>query len=140
MDNVENNAAEAVEKEKPYNLRRLKDSDLWPVLDIIGKVMPDQFTDIMAEVMQQSFKVESETDVDKLIEHIGSQFVAKLVVNIIRNMNTVHDEVYAFLSSVSGIPAAEIPEMGFGTTPRMLWNIVKSETNADFFKVVSKLL
>lgn len=138
MDNLEN--MENMAQEKPYTLRRLKDSDLWPVLDIIGKVMPDQFTDIMAEVMQQSFKVESEADVDKLIEHIGSQFVAKLAMNVLRNMNTVHDEVYAFLSSVSGIPADEIPEMGFGTTPRMLWDIVKNEANADFFKVVSKLL
>lgn len=124
--------------EKPYTLRPLRDEDLWPVLDIIGKVMPDQLSGIMADVM---LKMENkDADTEKLMEEIGSEFVAKLLVSIVRKMNVARGEVYAFLSSVSGIPAAEIPGMPFGTTPRMIWDIVQSEVNADFFKVVSKLL
>ncbi len=140
MDNLENNAAEAVKKEKPYTLRPLRDEDLWPVLDIVGKVMPDQLSDIMSEVIQKAMSEGGEVDVDKFVEQTGAKFVAELSVNVLRNMNTVRGEVYSFLSSVSGIPADKIPQMGFGTTPRMLWDIVENEVNADFFKVVSKLL
>lgn len=126
--------------EKPYTLRPLRDEDLWPVLDIIGKVMPDQLSGLFAEVLLKATEAGGEIDQQKLIEEIGSEFVAKLLVSIIRNMNVVRSEVYAFLSSVSGIPAAELPGMPFGTTPRMIWDIAQSEVNADFFKVVSKLL
>ena len=65
--------------------------------------------------------------------------VMRLVVAVIKNMNKVHDEVYAFLSDVSGIPAAEIEDMEFGTTPKMIWDIVRSEKNNSFFGVASKL-
>jgi hypothetical protein len=44
------------------------------------------------------------------------------------------------LSDLSGIPADEIPEMPFGTTPNMIWDIVKDAKNASFFRELSKLL
>ena len=49
------------------------------------------------------------------------------------------DDVYNLLSDVSGIPAADIPNMEFGTTPMMIWDIVGNEKNCGFFKVLSKL-
>ena len=48
--------------------------------------------------------------------------------------------MYELLADVSGIPAKEIEEMEFGTTPMMIWDIVKNEKNACFFSVLSKLL
>ncbi len=133
MENQENSMQHKAAEEtagKPYTLRPLKDGDLFPVLDIIGKVMPDELASTFAEVMAE----------EKGIEEIGSVFVAKLLVSIVRNMGKIHDELYTFLSSVSGIPAAEIEEMEFGTTPAMLWDIVSNAKNTSFFKVVSKLL
>jgi hypothetical protein len=50
-----------------------------------------------------------------------------------------NEEVYALLSDVSGIPAADIQEMEFGTTPNMIWDIISNEKNNSFFKVLSKL-
>lgn len=126
MDNVENTV---MTEEKPYTLRRLKDKDLWPVLDIIGKVFPDNLSAIFVEVATGQ----------KTASEVGGIVVMKLIMAVIRNLKTVHDEVYEFLSDVSGIPAAEIEEMPFGTTPNMIWDIVKSEKNADFFKEFSKL-
>ena len=126
MDNMENTV---MTEEKPYTLRRLKDKDLWPVLDIIGKVFPDNLSSTFVEVATGQ----------KSVQEIGGIVIMRLVTAIIRNLKTVHDEVYEFLSDVSGIPAAEIEEMPFGTTPNMIWDIVKSEKNADFFKEFSKL-
>lgn len=120
---------EQAEIKRPYELRRLKDSDLWPVLDIIGKVFPDELSTVFAQLVSK----------EKTVEEVGVTVVMRLVVAVIKNMNKVHDEVYAFLSDVSGIPAAEIEDMEFGTTPKMIWDIVRSEKNNSFFGVASKL-
>lgn len=126
MDNMENTV---MTEDKPYTLRRLKDKDLWPVLDIIGKVFPGDLSAVFAEVASGQ----------KNVQEIGAVVMMKLIMAVIRNMHTVHDEVYAFLSDVSGIPVNEIEEMEFGTSPMMIWDIVKNEKNASFFKVLSKL-
>ena len=120
---------EQEEVKRPYELRRLKDSDLWPVLDIIGKVFPDELSTVFAQLVSK----------EKTVEEVGVTVVMRLVVAVIKNMNKVHDEVYTFLSDVSGIPVAEIEDMEFGTTPKMIWDIVRSEKNNSFFGVASKL-
>lgn len=117
------------ETKRPYELRRLKDSDLWPVLDIIGKVFPDELSTVFAQLVSR----------EKTVEEVGVTVVMRLVVAVIKNMNKVHDEVYAFLSSVSGIPIADIENMEFGTTPMMIWDIVRNEKNNGFFGAASKL-
>lgn len=111
-----------------YTLRRLKDKDLWPVLDIIGQVFPGDLSTVFAQIMTG----------DKNVEQLGAEVVMKLVMSVIRNMNKVQDDVYALLSDVSGMTPEEIQEMEFGTTPLMIWDIVKNEKNASFFGVVSK--
>ena len=127
MDNLENNAAEAVKKEKPYTLRPLRDEDLWPVLGIIGKVFPDDLAPIFAQIAS------GEKTVKQTVEERGYDVGFKLIVAVIRNLPVIKDEVYAFLSDLSGIPADEIPKMKVGTTPKMIWDIYHDLKNADFF-------
>ena len=127
MDMKENTMTE--EMNKNYTLRRLKDKDLWPVLDIIGKVFPDELSAVFVDIATG----------EKSVKEVGAIVTMKLIVAVIRNLKTVHDEVYAFLSDVSGLTVEEIEEMEFGTTPSMLWDIVKNEKNNSFFKVLSKL-
>ena len=55
-----------------------------------------------------------------------------------QNRSALPHQKNDLLSDVSGIPAAEIGEMEFGTTPNMIWDIVGNEKNCGFFKVVSK--
>ena len=114
--------------ERPYTLRRLKDKDLWPILDIIGKVFPGDLSSMFGQIMTGG----------KDLEAVGAEVVMKLVMAVIRNMDKVEEEVYTLLADVSGIPADEIKEMAFGTTPMMIWDMVKNEKNADFFVAVSK--
>lgn len=126
MNDMETNV---LTNDKPYTLRRLKDGDMWAVLDIIGKVFPDDLAQVFAKLITG----------EKSIKDIGAIAVVQMVVAVLKNMNRVHDEVYDFLSSVSGIPAKEIEEMEIGTTPMMIWDIVRNEKNAGFFAAVSKL-
>lgn len=116
--------------ERPYTLRRLKDRDLFPILGIIGEVFPDDLSKVFVQL----------TTKEKSVKEVGAAAVLKLVLSVLKNMDKVQDEVYNLLSDVSGIPAAEIMEMEFGTTPMMIWDIVANEKNCGFFKVLSKSL
>lgn len=115
--------------ERPYTLRRLVDRDLFPILGIISDVFPD---DLAKTFVQLSTK-------EKSVKEVGAMAIMKLVLAVLKNMGKVKDDVYALLSDVSGIPAEEIQNMEFGTTPMMIWDIVGNEKNCGFFKVLSKL-
>lgn len=118
MDNQEN---------KPYTLRPLRDEDLWPVLGIIGKVIPDDLNAVFAQIASG----------EKSVNEVGYDVGFRLVVAVIRNLPAVKDEVYSFLSDLSGLPADEIPNMKVGTTPKMIWDIWHEIKNADFFGAAS---
>ena len=115
--------------ERSYVLRRLKDKDLFPILGIISEVFPDDLAKTFVQL----------TTKEKTVQEVGATAVLKIVLAVLKNMDSVKDDVYALLSDVSGIPAAEIAEMEFGTTPMMIWDIVSNEKNCGFFKVLSKL-
>jgi len=115
--------------EKPYTLRRLVDRDLFPILNIVSEVFPDDLAKVFVQLSTK----------EKTVQEVGAMAILKLVVAVLKNMDKVKDDVYALLSDVSGIPAADIQEMEFGTTPNMIWDIVNNEKNCGFFKVLSKL-
>ena len=115
--------------EKPYTLRRLVDRDLFPILNIVSEVFPDDLAKVFVQLSTK----------EKTVQEVGAMAILKLVVAVLKNMDKVKDDVYALLSDVSGIPAADIQQMEFGTTPNMIWDIVNNEKNCGFFKVLSKL-
>jgi CRISPR/Cas system-associated endonuclease Cas3-HD len=115
--------------EKPYTLRRLRDRDLFPILNIISEVFPDELSAVFVQLSTK----------EKSVQEVGAMAILKLVLAVLKNMDKVQDDVYALLSDVSGIPADELKEMEFGTTPMMIWDIVANEKNCGFFKVLSKL-
>ena len=128
MENKEMPETKEATKEKPYTLRPLCDEDLYPVLGVIGKVIPDDLSQVFVEIVTK----------EKSIQEVGYDVGFKLVTAIIKNLHKIGDEVYDFLSSVSGIPANKIRKMPFGTTPKMIWDIYRDIKNADFFGDVSK--
>lgn len=135
MDNMETMIEETTtevaeeEIERKYELRSMKDCDLYPVLKIISRVFPDDLAPIFIQVASGQ----------KKLEEIGVLVATKMVVAIMGNMGKVKDDLYAFLSDLSGIPAEEIEEMEFGTTPMMIWDVFNNARNTGFFKVLSKL-
>jgi hypothetical protein len=126
MENMEETME--VNETPAYTLRPLKDKDVWPVVDILSKVFPDDLGAIFAQIMTG----------ERNVEQLGAMVVVRLVTAVLKNVNKVRNEVYALLADVSGIPAEEIEEMEFGTSPMMIWEIANNARNASFFKVVSK--
>ena len=128
IDTLEEISAENVTA-KAYELRGLKDKDLFPMLDIITDILPDDLESIFIQLVTG----------EKTIEQIGGVAVYKIVIAVLKNVSTMPDKIYPLLSDLSGMPADEIPNMPFGTTPGMIWDIVKDAKNASFFKELSKL-
>ena len=114
---------------RPYTLRDLCDEDIYPVIDIIATVFPEDLTPIIMNVMAG----------EKKIDELGAVAVIQIVRAILKNIGVVKSDLYAFLSDVSGVSADDIKKMPFGTTPMMIWDIASDVKNAGFFKVVSKL-
>jgi len=121
---------EVTEEIKPYKLRRLKDKDFYPMLDIITATLPDDLADVFVQLATG----------EKSVDEIGGMVVYKIAVSVLKNVSAIPDKIYPLLSDLSGIPADEIPEMPFGTTPSMIWDIVADAKNASFFRALSKLL
>lgn len=133
MNNEEMIVDKAVEK--PFTLRPLCDEDLYPILDIIGKVCPEEIRPIFMKVVDK-FSAYMEGDksaIEELAVEVGVDIVMDLGLIIIRNLKTVKDDVYALLSDLSGIPADQIRKMPFGTTPKMIMAMVRDVRNLDFF-------
>ena len=132
MSEKENKQPETAEEvqERAYTLRKLKDKDFYPVMTILGKVLPEDIAPHLMAVL----------DGEKDIREVGAVVIFKIVKAILCNIPLVHDELYSLLSDLSSIPAAEIEEMEFGTTPAMLWDVVSDAKNTSFFKAVFKSL
>lgn len=109
------------ETKKPYTLRRLDGEDLWPVLDIVGKVLPDDLAGVFTEIATG----------EKSVNEVGGVVVFRLVCTVIKDIGKVKQEVYDFLSSVSGLTKEEINALGFTAVPKMIWEIYNAEK--DFF-------
>ena len=105
----------------PYTLRKLNGEDLWPVLDIVGKVLPDDLAPMFMDIATG----------DKDVSEVGGVVAVRMVKAIIQNLGTVKEEVYAFLSDASGLSKDEIVALGLLAVPRMIWDIFNAEK--DFF-------
>ena len=114
--------------EKPYTLRKLNGEDLWAVLDIVGKVLPDDLAAVFADIATG----------EKTVNEVGGVVVFRLVSAIIKDVKKVKNEVYDFLTSVSGLTKEEINALGLMAVPKMIWDIYNAEKNVDFFEDASK--
>ena len=127
---TEDEKVEETEIERPYKLRKFKDSDLFPLLQILKKIG-------IKDCKEAFFQVASG---EKSMKEIGIMASFDLADILIGNITKAESEIYALYSSLSGIPAEEIKEMEFGTLPLMIYDSFSEVKNTSFFKVLSKLL
>ena len=122
--------------EKPYTLRDLCDEDLYTVTEIIAKALPEEAKKVFAQKYAEE-KAKAEKDKKKkvdMVELVGAMVGFDIIRFILSNIKSIKEEVYALLSDLSGIPAADIKKMPFGTTPKMIKEVFTNERNTDFFK------
>lgn len=114
---------------RPYQLRKLKDGDLFPLLVILRKIGLAEFKDILLSI--SVFEKE---------EKIGYNFVMDIAMVMIEHLPAAEKEIYDLWADISGIPAEEIKKMDFGTLPLMIMDTFKGVRNFAFFKVLFKSL
>ncbi len=116
--------------DRPYALRKFKDSELFLMLQILKKLG-------IKDCKEEFFQVASG---EKSFKQIGTQAVFAIVDILVTNLEKVEDELYSLYSDMSGIPVDEMKDMEFGTLPLMIIDSFSEVKNTSFFKVLSKLL
>lgn len=131
MENTEIKAVETEEiVERPYTMRKLKDGDLFPLLGLFRKLGLKDFKDTITAAANGGN-----------VQEIGISALLNVGDVVISHLEGEAGEaVYAFYSSLSGIPVEEMKEMEFGTLPMMIYDSFSEVKNTGFFKVLAKLL
>lgn len=129
---TEQGSKEDVEIERPYKLRPLKDSDLFPMLKILRKVGIGEFKSVFSHF------VEDRKGNEKSEKEIGMAAVVEAVEILVSNIPNAETEIYNLWSELSGIKAEIIREMEFGTLPMMIMDTFMNARGTSFFKVLSK--
>ncbi|MCI8358064.1 MAG: hypothetical protein HFI51_07950 [Lachnospiraceae bacterium] len=125
--------------ERPYELRMLKDKDLFPLLKILKKIGIKDFKDAFIQSWsdKQAVNVEKAEDTVKNVGILTAFDIADILLG---NLEKAEKEIYSLWSDISGIPVDEMKEMEFGTLPLMIYDTFSNVRNASFFKVLSKFL
>lgn len=134
--------------ERPYNLRKLQDGDLWPLLMLFRKLGIKDVKDTYAKYKDSikfnpadyATEEEAKKALDELKEKKGAEIVFDLADYVLSKMDTHKDSIYEFFSDMSGIPADDIKKMEFGALPLMIYDSFNGVKNTAFFKVLFKLL
>ncbi len=116
--------------ERPYTLRKFKDSDLFLLLQILKKIGIKDCKEAFIQVASG----------EKSVKDLGILTTFDLADTLIGNIGKAEDEIYNLYSDMSGIPVEEIKDMEFGTLPLMIYDSFSEVKNTAFFKVLSKLL
>jgi hypothetical protein len=128
VEQVEESQKEVIER--PYKLRKFKDSDLFMLLQILKKIGIKDCKEAFIQVASG----------EKSVKEIGILTAFDLADILIGNLAKAEDEIYTLYSILSGIPVEEMKEMEFGTLPLMIYDSFSEVKNTAFFKVLSKLL
>ena len=115
---------------RPYTLRKFKDGDLFPLLNILKK--------IGIKDCKEAF-IQAATG-DKTVKQVGILTAFDMADIFIGNLPKAETEIYALYADMAGITVEQIKEMEFGTLPLMIYDSFHGVKNTSFFKVLSRLL
>ena len=128
-----------------FELRTLKSDDLFPMFAILSKIgfkdlkeiiTPDKIKDMKSMISQKDDDEDENTDATTML---GVSVVMEVVSIIMKNLPSCKNEIYTFLSGLSGMKVKEIENLDMVTFTEMIVAVVQKQEFKDFFKVVSKL-
>lgn len=120
---------------KPYQLKALKSTDLFLILNLVKKVGLDKFTDIFSENIEKFKNVQSEEDYAK----IGYAVVGVVQV-ILERLTMCEHEIYALLASGSNLTVEQIKELGMVDFIDMVTDFFKQKEFGELFTRAVSLL
>lgn len=112
-----------------YTIRPLTADDIFPMCKIISTLGADAIQTCMES---PTVKRALEGD-DVGAESVGVAVVAQAAVVILGHLNDCRDDLYGFLSSLTGLDAADIGAMAPAKLMKMVATIIHREDFRDFF-------
>lgn len=117
--------------EKPYTLRALEAKDVFIVSKILSQIGLKEF--------KGAFNPKLISGSEKDIDAIGMTVFFDMSQVLLGNLPKCEKDIYAFLSSLSGMDKGAVESLPMNTFIEMIFDVVRKEEFTDFFKLVSKL-
>lgn len=118
-----------------FTLRQLTADDLFPMCTIISKIGAQDFKKcIETPGVMEAIQGEGGLDIEK----VGVAVMADLGVAVMAHLESCRDDIYRFLSSLSGKTAQELAKMRMGQLVGMVIQLFRKEEFRDFFMEVSE--
>lgn len=116
-------------EDKTYTIRPLTADDIFPMCKIISTLGADA-----VQTCMESPTVKKAIERDEVgAESVGVAVVAQAAVVILGRLNDCRDDLYNFLSGLTGLANAEIGAMAPARLMRMVASIIHREDFRDFF-------
>lgn len=126
---------------KPYELRDLKADDMFPMFNIISKIGIKEFKAcFQSEDVTRMIAAAGEEGKEVDVASVGMIAVFDIAGILMKNIPSCKDDIYLFLSQLSGLSKKEIADLPMITFTNMIVDVIKKEEFKDFFQGVSKLL
>lgn len=131
-----------------FELRELKSCDIFPMFKIMGKIgfkdlkerlTVDKVKEMMNLVKQDEKQDGQENTSEDLQTILGFNVIFEVLDIILSNLPSCENEIYAFVSSLSGMTQKQVKDLPMVTFTEIIIAIIKKDEFKDFFKVVSGL-
>ncbi|MEE0517519.1 MAG: hypothetical protein UC708_06525 [Anaerovoracaceae bacterium] len=123
--------------ETTYELRKLEAKDIAPMASILSKVGIREVKNCFSP---DDMKVIANSEGNmEAVGAVGVSVAFEIAGVILRNYERCQNDIFSFLSSLSGMDIKQIESLPLDTFTEMVIDVVKKEEFKDFIKVVSKL-
>lgn len=119
-------------EEQAYTLRELQADDLYGMIRIVNKIGLEEMQqcfegDELRKTMQENGSAE---DAEKAM---GLQVITEITKLFLKKLPECREEIYAFLSGLSGMKPQQIAALPLGAFAAMVMDVFHMEGFADFF-------
>ena len=123
-------------------MRMLKSTDIFPMVQILNKIgfseirdiiTPEKLTGLLSDDKDQEDSVDLSTI-------LGFNLIFEIATIILKNLTKCKDDLYSFLSDVSGNSVAELEDQTPAEFLQLIIDVLKKPEFGDFFKVVSNFI
>lgn len=133
--------------DKTYELRNLQADDLFVLVSIVSKIGIKEFKacfasdDVKDAVMSMAKKDKKGEAADNSndLTSVGISVALDIASILMANIGKCKNDIYALLSNLSGMKAADIAKLPVMTFTSMVVDLVKKKEFADFFQEAVKL-
>ena len=125
-------------------MRKLKSTDIFPMVGILNKIgfsdikdmlTPEKVKDLIKAMKNQDKEDEEDVDISTIL---GFNLIFEVATIIFANLMKCKDDLYTFLSDVSEQSIKELEDLPPADFLELIIEVLQKPEFGDFFKVVSK--